>query len=146
MPERRATVRRARWRPGQPAEGESRVELGARREGTRRGGRGAPLRWVALLVVLASVAAACGSRLPTKVLSEIDAQRTGGTGGAGNGGNGTTGGTGGTSTGGLAAGSDASTGGSTTGGTGSTGGAGSSSGGTTGGTTGAAAAADCHGG
>jgi branched-chain amino acid transport system substrate-binding protein len=119
------------------------VELGGRRERTRRTGRRAPVRWVALLLVLASVAAACGSRLPTKVLSEIDAQRTGGTGGAANGA-GSTGGAANGSTGGAAASTDAGAGGATTGGSTGTGGASTSTGGATGGT-GPGAAVDCRG-
>jgi ABC-type branched-subunit amino acid transport system substrate-binding protein len=92
------------------------VEREPKREGTRRSLRRPPARWLALLVVLASVAAACGSRLPTKVLSEIDAQRTGAARGAASG-SGTTGGAAPSSTGGEAAAGDtggvaASTGGS----------------------------------
>jgi len=50
------------------------------------------VRIVAVLVALASLAAACGSRLPDKVLSQFDAQRTGANGAVATGGSGSAGG------------------------------------------------------
>jgi ABC-type branched-subunit amino acid transport system substrate-binding protein len=103
------------------------------------------VRVVALFVALVSVAAACGSRLPDKVLSQIDAQRPGANSAATTGGSGSAGGEAGSSGGTVSADTDtgaaATTGGSgaaaTTGGTGAASSATGGSGGV---------AADCHGG
>jgi branched-chain amino acid transport system substrate-binding protein len=120
------------------------VELGGRRErtrGTARGGRG---RAAAALLVCAAMVAACGSRLPTRVLSQIDAQRTGAAATAGSSsGGGATGqsassasGTGGTAVGSSGGTSAVATGSSTSGGLGTA----------TGGGAAVGVVADCHGG